>query len=465
MKRKLRTSLKGDLFLSAMRSLTYLLLLLSFFGVLSITNWQLIVPNRTMAVTLLTFVSMLLVMSSVYGGYAVGKKKSKPVISSMSLSVIATDLVTYLQLQIMNVNPTNNMEIKLFGIDFLLLLGAIAIQVVIITIFVRLGNNMYFRITPPEECCIITGEDVNTDGIIAKIAKYKLQYHICEIVSYKDLNLEQTVIRNQTVFLLGIPEEKRNSLILLCYKHRKNILSLAELEDIMLSTSKQTILVDLPFLEMENRPMTFTQRIIKRLLDICVAVLCLIITSPIMLIASIAIWLDDGTPILFKQLRMTHYGKIFEVVKFRTMTKESSSKDVQHISVQHTDNRITRAGHFLRRFRIDELPQLINVLRGEMSIVGPRPEMLENVAKYKQELPTFVYRERIKAGITGYAQIEGRYNTLPKDKLMLDLMYIENYSVWLDIKLIFRTLTVFFKKDSTAGFSAEQTTAKENEKN
>ena len=116
------------------------------------------------------------------------------------------------------------------------------------------------------------------------------------------------------------------------------------------------------------------------------------------------------------------------------------------------DPRITKVGSFLRRFRLDEIPQFYNILIGDMSIVGPRPEMMANVARYKMNLPSFVYREKMKAGLTGYAQIEGRYNTSAEDKLMLDMMYIESFSIWLDVKLLLRTFTVLMKKDSTQGF-------------
>ena len=124
------------------------------------------------------------------------------------------------------------------------------------------------------------------------------------------------------------------------------------------------------------------------------------------------------------------------------------------MSATQGDPRITRVGQVLRRCRLDELPQLVNIFRGDMTLVGPRPEMVENVEKYKAKYPDFVYREKMKAGLTGYAQIEGKYNTTPEDKLMLDLMYIESFSIWLDVKLLFRTLTVFFKSDSTEGFAA-----------
>ena len=155
----------------------------------------------------------------------------------------------------------------------------------------------------------------------------------------------------------------------------------------------------------------------------------------------------------YKQKRLTKYGRVFEVYKFRTMKEENSV----HKSVTENDDRITRVGKVLRKFRLDELPQLLNILYGDMTVVGPRPEMLENVEKYTEELPEFSYRLRMKAGLTGLAQISGKYNTSPKDKLVMDLMYIENYSIWRDFKLIFQTITVFLKaSESTEAFHKEE---------
>ena len=179
----------------------------------------------------------------------------------------------------------------------------------------------------------------------------------------------------------------------------------------------------------------------------------LVLLSPVMLGCAIAIKAEDGGKVFYRQKRATKYGRVFEVLKFRTMREENSV----HRSVTDDDDRITRVGRILRKYRIDELPQLVNILTGDMTVVGPRPEMLENVEKYTSELPEFAYRLRMKAGLTGLAQIAGKYNTSPKDKLVMDLMYIENYSIWQDLKLIFQTVTVFFKaSESTEAFHAQE---------
>ena len=203
------------------------------------------------------------------------------------------------------------------------------------------------------------------------------------------------------------------------------------------------------FNEVINDRMTLEQRFLKRAMDIVVSALGLMVLCPLMLLCALAIKLCDGGPVFYRQDRVTGDNRIFSIFKFRTMQPGVGNI---HRSASVNDDRITPVGRILRRTRMDELPQLINILRGDMSLVGPRPEMVDNVKKYLGELPAFTYRTRMKAGLTGYAQIEGKYNTSPRDKLILDLMYIENYSVWLDVKLIIFTLRVFFKKDSTEGF-------------
>ena len=221
----------------------------------------------------------------------------------------------------------------------------------------------------------------------------------------------------------------------------------------MLCNARPAIVDDAAFLSMEYNKITIFQRFAKRTGDILLSLLALIFFSPFILLISLLIKLEDGGPVIFTQSRLTANGRPFTIRKFRTMTPHSEQDDPQ-VSVAVNDPRITRIGSFLRRYRLDEIPQFYNILIGDMSLVGPRPEMMANVARYKMNLPTFVYREKMKAGLTGYAQIEGRYNTTAEDKLMLDLMYIESFSVWLDVKLLLRTFTILLKKDSTQGFQA-----------
>ena len=230
----------------------------------------------------------------------------------------------------------------------------------------------------------------------------------------------------------------------------KNVYFNPSMHDVVERNTKHIILDDVSLFGNFSKGLTLEQRILKRAFDIVISVLALVITSPILLVAAICIKAEDGGKVIFKQNRATRYGRIFSVYKLRTM-----KEDVENYSVVEDDVRVTKVGKILRKYRLDEIPQFCNVLKGEMSVVGPRPEMLANIFSYTSEFPEFEYRLRVKAGITGHAQIAGKYNTSPRDKLILDLIYIEEYSLWLDIKLIFQTITVLLKKDSTEAFKKE----------
>lgn len=421
-----------------------LLPLFCFFG---IENEWLLRLSRTAAVTMLTFVVLGSALMSIYGGYSVGITKSKPIIYSMTLSTVFTDIVTHLQLCIMNTNAANNQK---FQYEHpLLLLLVMVIQILVIIFFAYFGNFVYFSINSPEKCCVITTSKYSLNNIVPKIKKYKKQYLITDAILFTNPDLFDIINRCDTVFVYDVPAASRTTIVEYCYANNKNIYYNFEMCDVVSLRGRNAMLDDKPMIASTVKGLTVEQRIMKRAMDLFVSTVGLIITSPIMLACAIAIKAEDGGSVFFKQKRATKDGKIFKVYKFRTMKEKNSINK----SVTEDDDRITKVGKILRKFRIDELPQIINIFKGEMSVVGPRPEMIENVDEYTQALPEFSYRLRVKAGLTGLAQIAGKYNTSPKDKLVLDLMYIEKYSIWQDIKLIFQTLTVFFKADdSTEAF-------------
>lgn len=422
-----------------------------FFGIFGINNPWLFNLNRTTGVTMLTFAVLGIALMSVYGGYAIGTQKSKPIVYSMSLAAIITDLVTHLQLSIMNTSEKNN-PYFVYETPHLLLL-VIVLQVLVIIFFAYFGNFVYFSLEPLEKCCVISSSRQSLGNIIPKINKFKKQYEVDEIIRFDAPDVLDVIARNDTVFLYDVPVRERIVLTEYCYQKQKNIYYNFEMSDVVSQGAKYMTLDDKSLVMHVAKDLTMEQRIVKRLMDLGVSLIALILTSPIMLGCALAIKLEDGGKVFYKQKRLTKYGRVFEVYKFRTMKEENSI----HKSVTADDDRITKVGKLLRKYRIDELPQMLNILKGDMTVVGPRPEMLENVEKYTGELPEFSYRLRMKAGLTGLAQISGKYNTSPKDKLVMDLMYIENYSIWQDLKLIFQTITVFFKaSESTEAFGAEE---------
>lgn len=209
-------------------------------------------------------------------------------------------------------------------------------------------------------------------------------------------------------------------------------------------------LFDSPLLLSKNDGLQIEQKIVKRLLDIAISAVGLLITSPLFLLIAISIKCTDRGPVFYKQKRLTQGGKEFKIYKFRTMIQDAE-KGGRAVLARDEDDRILPVGKILRRLRLDELPQLWNILKGDMSMVGPRPERPELMAEIVEEIPEFVYRLKVKAGLTGYAQVYGKYNTTAYDKLKLDLTYIRNYSIFLDLKLILMTPKVMFLKESTEG--------------
>ena len=396
------------------KMLMYALSLGTFFVLFSIDNPEIIDLSRTAAVTLSTFVITLVLLSNIYGGYEIGSKRKREIYISLILTGVITDLITYFELTIMKTNEANNATFN-----------------------------------EEEKCLVITDGDEGAKRVAVAMSLFKSKYKINEIAGYLDEDLEDKMLLADTIVMYEIPIEERTAIIDFCYRNLKNIYFNPKISDIIEQAGKTAIIDDIPFFSWQFHVLTFEQRIAKRIMDIIISLIVLIITSPVFLVSAVLIKKYDGGKVFFKQKRATVNGKVFEIYKFRTM-----KENVENKSTFVGDDRITPIGKKLRKYRIDELPQLVNIIKGDMSLVGPRPEMLENVDEYTKNLPEFVYRLRMKAGLTGYAQIIGKYNTSSRDKLMLDLLYIENYSLLKDIQLLFRTVLVIFKaEDSTQAFA------------
>lgn len=443
MKTKLRKLETSIIFILKMSM--YFILFWIYYGMYSKSNWQLLNISRTSIVTVASYLIMSYMFSNIYGRYDVGKRKSKPIVHSLVLTTVFTDIITTFALSVMNTNEKNN-KTFIFEQPKLLVL-IMLLQFIVIVIYAYGGNKLYFTLYDPEDSIIITSSQRSLNEVIKGIRKYKLQYNISKIADYRDKNLKSYIVEHDTVFIYDVPIKERTEIVEFCYQNMKNVYFNPDMHDVIETNSRHVILDDVSMLGHFSKGLTLEQKIVKRCMDIVISLLALIITSPLLLIAAIAIKIEDKGKIIFKQNRATRDGKIFSVYKLRTM-----KEDVENYSVIENDERVTKVGKFLRKYRIDEIPQFFNVLLGDMSVVGPRPEMLVNIFNYTSVLPEFEYRLRVKAGITGHAQIAGKYNTSPKDKLILDLMYIEEYSFWLDIKLIFQTIIVVLKKDSTEAF-------------
>ena len=265
------------------------------------------------------------------------------------------------------------------------------------------------------------------------------------------------------VFLCSLHSHDRNQIVKYCV--HKDIVTwcIPRIGDVIMSGAEQAHLFHLPMLRVAKYNPTPEYLICKRTFDIVVSGLALILFSPLMVILAIIIRRDGGTA-FYRQKRLTKDGRIFEILKFRSMRMDAEKDGVARLSSGEADPRITKVGRFIRACRFDELPQLINILRGDMSIVGPRPERPEIAEQYKKELPEFDLRLQCKCGLTGYAQVYGQYNTTPYDKLLMDLMYIARPSFIEDLKICFATVKILFEKESTEGVAEGQTTASKSSK-
>lgn len=419
-----------------------------FFLVFMTKNSALHVISRTLLVTIFIFTISYILFCNIYGYFSIGVEKSKQVSINSSIALFFTDILAYLALTVMNTNPNNeyaNPTIKFEYIYFLLIV--FVIQSILSYIFARLGNWIFFSLFEPKEVIIIGDDNERIKSVQDYLGRYDKEFTIKSLINITKGFDYSSFSKFEHVFICGVKPEVLKLIISECYINNISYSYIPEPMNVMDMGGYIDIFDDIPMITVNSTKLNYTQRFLKRCIDLVFSTLLIFLTIPIWIMISLSIKLEDGGPIFFKQDRMTIDRKIFSVYKFRSMKVNS-----KNYSAVENDDRITKVGKIIRKLRIDELPQILNIFVGDMSVVGPRPEMLSNIYEYEEQYPEFSYRLSVKAGLTGIAQIEGKYNSTPEDKLLLDLIYIENYSVWLDIKYIFRTVIIFFKNDSTEGF-------------
>lgn len=398
---------------------------------------------------------LLLLVSGMYGGMRVGYKKNTEVIFSQAFSTLAVNLLTYFQLSLMCM--------ELYYLPTYM--GMVLVQLLWVIIWINISGFIYRNVFPPRRLLFVHG-DRPVDGILAKFAGRKDKFEISKCMHVNagvDAINAEALERYDAVVLWDIEEKERNKIMKFCYGHCIRIYVMPKISDVIMKASEELHIFDTPLFLTREYSLSIEQRFIKRCIDLAFALILTVISSPFMLLTAIAVKLYDGGPVLYKQVRCTQGGRQFKILKFRSMRVDAEKDGVARLSSKG-DSRITPVGKFIRKVRLDELPQLINILKGDMSFIGPRPERPEIIAQYVEIMPEFAFRTKVKAGLAGYAQVYGKYNTTPYDKLKLDLAYIENYSVWLDVKLMLLTLKVLFWPDSTEGVENGQVTAVQKEK-
>lgn len=339
-----------------------------------------------------------------------------------------------------------------------LFLLAFVLQFVLILIDTFLFNRLYAHFDEPRKIMILYGSE-DYKRLLMKIQEKNRRYQVLACMSEsEDISaILETLAKCKDIYLCDVRDEVKDRVILFCNAHQKDIHISMDIGDLLILGDEVSHSFDTPFLRNKKTPVAWYYPFLKRLSDIVISVTAILLLSPIMIVTAIGIKLYDHGPVFYKQTRLTKDGRRFEIIKFRSM-KMDAEKNGAQLSTVH-DDRITPIGKIIRKLRIDELPQLFNILKNDMAVVGPRPERPEIASQYEQDIPEFHLRLRVKAGLTGYAQVYGKYNTTPLDKLKLDLIYIAQRSVLFDLRILFYTLKIIFIPESTEGIPDGQSTA------
>ncbi len=280
-------------------------------------------------------------------------------------------------------------------------------------------------------------------------------YRVKYISEENDPDLWKKMQEVGTIFLTSkVSGNMRDEIFHYAFEHGVSVYFIPKYSDIGIIHASLFKTDDIPTYRISKLDFAFEERIVKRAFDLIVAGLAAVVFSPVLIIVSILEKLDGGS-VFYTQERLTKGGKIFKVYKFRSMVPNAEQLSGP-VLADEDDPRITRLGKILRTTRMDELPQLLNVLIGDMSIVGPRPERPFFADGFTKEIPEYRYRLKVKAGLTGIAQIQGKYNTHVTQKLRYDLMYINQYSILKDVIIVLQTVKILFMKSSTEGLTSLQ---------
>ena len=386
------------------------------------------------------YLFVLFFFTRLNGGYKFGHLRLMDLIFSQVLSLLGRYIVVVVVLGL-SVR-------RIVTPDPVILLTLV--DILIIFIYNGLMHFMEVRLYPPRRLVLVYGDKgpyEMMDTFNAREDKFCIKESI-----YAGSDIEQIMKKAEEydgIIIHRVQPELRSKLLHLCYQKDIRAYIAPYISDIILWSSGNTHLFDMPMLVTRNHGITIVEAFFKRIMDLVLSLLMFIILSPLILIIAIIVKLQDGGPVIYKQERVTKGGKLFYIYKFRSMCIDSEVSGAK--LAEKNDDRVTKVGGVLRMLHLDEIPQLLNIIKGDMSLVGPRPERPEIIEKYKDEIPEFDYRLKVKAGLTGFAQVYGRYKTPSYNKLKLDLMYIEHYSIWLDIKILLLTIKIIFNKENSEG--------------
>ncbi len=391
---------------------------------------------------------LYMIFGRVYGGFWISLNRISESVYSQALAVMMTSGIMYvvtflLERQLPDIWPV---------------MAAFAVQLVLSGLWSMAANVAYYMLFPATKTIIVYDERQGMEKLIQDYG-FEKKFTVIKTLTVEQCIANIDLLHNaQTVFVSGVHSHERNVILKYCVEQGIMMYLVPRIGDVLMSGAQRMHMFHLPMLRVGRYNPSPWHTIAKRTFDVVSAGALFLVISPLMLITAIAIKTDGG-PVFYKQRRLTQDGKEFDVLKFRSMRVDAEKDGVARLSTGDNDDRITKVGHFIRKVRIDELPQLLNIIGGSLSVVGPRPERPEIASQYVKELPEFSLRLQAKAGLTGYAQVYGKYNTTPYDKLQMDLMYISNPSFWEDLRIIFATIKILFVPESTEGVAEGQKTA------
>lgn len=388
----------------------------------------------------------------IYGGFSLTTSRTSELIYSQCLALLMTGFVLYF-VSMLLVRHLPYLPPMLF---------CLAACMAVSAVWARFANLLTNRVFPPQKTVLIYEHPDAYRGGSEIAAKLPRRFEIVAEISaergFRDIRAVIEAERAEAVLICGVHSSERNDIVKFCVENGIFAYIRPTIGDLIVSGSQHIQMGNLPVLLCHRCEPVIWYAAVKRFVDIALSAGGLILAGPFILITALIIKLYDGGPVLYKQTRLTKDRRPFSIYKFRSMRVDAEKDGVARLA-SDGDERITPPGKFIRLIRFDELPQLFNILRGDMSLVGPRPERPEIVAQYEREIPEFRLRLQAKAGLTGYAQVYGKYNTSPYDKLQMDLMYIGNQGLAADLRILLATLNILFIPESTQGVAAGQITA------
>lgn len=409
---------------------------------------------RGNVLTIALFFVLYIIFGRIYDAFEINLNTISDVILSQFLSVGLTDFLMYIIICLLSSKLPNLIP----GIICLLA------QTLLIILWSYIVHGWYFKNYDAIPTAVVYDRDSDLSNTIDSYG-LNIRFNVVKTIKINDLKDNLSLLNDvQTIFISDVHSSDRNVILKYCVEKDIDVYAIPRVSDVILHGAHQVHLFHLPIYKVNRYQPDFEYLFAKRLLDIVISLFLLILTSPITLITAICIKCYDGGPVLYKQVRLTKDGKLFNILKFRSMSVDAEKDGVARLSSGESDSRVTPVGKVIRKYRIDELPQLFNILKGDLALVGPRAERPEIAKQYCEVFPEFNLRLQAKAGLTGLAQVYGKYNTTPYNKLKLDLMYISNPNIIDDIKIVLATIKIIFIPESTEGVNDGKATALEDDK-